>query len=69
MLTGGKDSKVRLWITAELLANSSQHYHELGEATSEITAVRIAAMGSHGFTASLDKTCRIYDLAAKTQIR
>lgn len=26
-------------------------------------------MGSHGFTTSLDKTCRIYDLAAKTQIR
>jgi len=23
VLTGGKDSKVRLWITAELLANSS----------------------------------------------
>ena len=64
LISGGKDSKARIWVLADLISNNEKPYHEFGEATSEITAVKIAAMGKNAYTCSLDKTCRIYDLGA-----
>lgn len=71
--TGGKDTKVRVWIFGDLLCHSRhpcRHYHEFGEAQMEITAVKFAQMTAQRiFTTSLDKACRVYDVASKLMIK
>lgn len=45
LATGGKDTKVRLWVLADLCAGSNRYINEFCEAGAEITAVKFAPMG------------------------
>lgn len=73
VVTGGKDTKVRVWLTADVLCHSKhacRHFHEFGEAQMEITQVQISTMSNQRlYAASLDKTCRVYDVPAKCLLR
>jgi WD40 repeat protein len=45
LISGGKDSKVRVWSVADLMRNSDKYLCEFGDASSEITAVKFSPMG------------------------
>jgi len=71
--TGGKDTKVRVWLVADLFSHQEtpcRAYHEFGEAQMEVTSVKFSAMTSQRlFTSSLDKCCRVYDIPSKTLVK
>jgi len=49
IVTGGKDTKVRVWFTADALCHSvhpCRHFHEFGEAQMEITQVLISPIST-----------------------
>ncbi len=73
ILTGGKDTKVRVWLTADALCHSvhpCRHFHEFGEAQMEITQVLISPISNQRvYAGSLDKTCRVYDVPSKCLLK
>jgi WD40 repeat protein len=73
IITGGKDSKVKVWILAQLIAigGHDQCFAEFGEHSAEVTCVRFSTGASlqRAFSCSLDKTFRVYDLPSKCTIK
>ena len=45
LISGGKDSKVRVWAVADLVRNSDRHLCEFGDASSDITSVKFSPLG------------------------
>lgn len=72
-VTGGKDTKVRVWLTNDLFAhqqNAAKPYHEFGDAQMEITQVGLSKMSSmRVFSASLDKVFRVFDIPSRQLIK
>jgi len=70
IVTSGKDSKVKIWISCNLLSNEASAIEtallcEFGDAASEVTQVKFSPISSSRvFSTSTDKVCRIYDTAA-----
>ena len=71
IITGGKDSKVKVWMLTNLLANNGQCWVEFNDHSSEVTAVQFSfgASQSRAFSCSLDKTFKVYDLPGKCIIK
>lgn len=75
ILTGGKDSKVKVFILAQLLATDKTEdvkcFAEFGDHSAEVTQVRFsfAASQQRAFSCSLDKTFKVYDLPSKTVLK
>lgn len=71
IVTGGKDSKVKVWVLASLLSGRNDCWAEFGDHSAEVTSVRfsIGASLQRAFSCSLDKTFRVYDLPSKCTIK
>lgn len=71
MVSGGKDFKVKVWIVTELYFGGKQSpIAEFGEHTSEVTQVSFSkSMPGRAFSASHDKTFRVYDIFAKLTLK
>ena len=85
IITGGQDSKVKVWNLAELLSHQNQQfdsamigqgrqtgcYHEFGDHSGAVTSVKFSFGASlqRAFSGSLDKTFKVYDLPSKTILK
>lgn len=71
VVTGGKDFKVKVWIVADLyFGGKQQPFAEFGEHTSEVTQVGLSkSMPGRAFSASHDKTFRVYDIFGKVTLK
>ena len=66
IVTAGKDCKIKVW----LICNLPSCYHEFGDHQQEVTQVRFSRSGEQRlFSASADKTFRVFDVAEKLCIK
>ena len=66
VITGGKDQKVKVWIIADLFFGGNQQpFVEFSDHTAEVTQVCFSRSSvNRAFSCSVDKTFKVYDVAA-----
>jgi len=71
VITGGKDFKVRVWVLTDLyFGQKNTPFAEFAEHTSDVTAVQFSKSSpQRAFSASLDKTFKVYDVAARCTLK
>mmetsp|Transcript_7045 Transcript_7045/g.11858 ORF Transcript_7045/g.11858 Transcript_7045/m.11858 type:complete len:94 (+) Transcript_7045:580-861(+) len=76
IVTGGKDSKVKVWLLSSLIQQSSQAEKlsqclvEFGDHQKEVTQVRFSQSNQlRVFSASLDKQFKVFDVGQQICIK